>query len=362
MTEEKENYVNIKDEFLHFHQTPSDYPAISIGALNNSCKEYVSQLSFSLFCPCWLYGHMVTLSSREEPLRHIPCTCQRLSLGKKGCHLCMKTAIFASIGYPVSPCIGLYSLAQRRYLDLIYKTDQPQTSQTYRDAKACCCWPCTLLQNVSFYEAHKNTILRFDWEYDILSDLRKPVPPRRDKTYAIVGPPESGKSELFHRLAGVSMDYHFRGRVDRRVKVGMRPLRVSDQDIAFLEVWDVPADELSSLRREISCGKALDGVLLMFDSTRAESLEQLKRLYEKEVLPLGVRCLIVATKEDLVKPADNAKVPGHRVFTRYTLNLGEDWARNEGLPFYFTSSMSSYGVARLLRDLAADNVTAPTSV
>jgi len=355
MGESKKEYLNIEGEFLHFYTTPSDFSALSLGADNISYSACFSQLSFATLCPCWLYGHMITMSSREEPLKNIPCKGNRCALGKKGCQLCMKTALCASICYPISPFIGLYSLVQRRYLDLIYKTDQqPQAPQLFRDAKACCCWPCTLLQNVSFYEAHKNDILRFDWEFDTLEDLRRQVPPSRDKTFAIVGPPESGKSELFHRLAGVSMDYKLRGRGDHRVKVGMRPLRISDTDIAYLEVWDVPADELGSLRREISCGKVLDGLLLVFDSTRTESLEQLQRLYELEIRPLGVPCLIVASKEDLVKPADNARVPGHRVFTRYTLNLGEDWAKGEGLPFYLTSSMSSYGVANLLKDLAAE--------
>jgi ABC-type uncharacterized transport system fused permease/ATPase subunit len=169
---------------------------------------------------------MVTSSSREKALEFkslkITPTSRNLSqplkadlgikLGHSGCIECLKTGVFTLLGWPCPPLLCLYTLSQRSYLRKIYReTDivAPTTcSDTIADVSTTCfCWPLVILQHVLYLNRKKEEgLLRFDWETEVLQDMKAPVFPIKNKLVMILGPSGVGKSLLFRKLLGEVTD------------------------------------------------------------------------------------------------------------------------------------------------------------
>jgi GTPase SAR1 family protein len=78
----------------------------------------------------------------------------------------------------------------------------------------------------------------------VMRDYRKPAPAPMSYKVCIQGPSGSGKSTLMRKLLSVSPTEVNGTEIvenDKKIKVGIKGLSISDDQMRFLEVWEIPA-------------------------------------------------------------------------------------------------------------------------
>lgn len=341
--------IDIGDNFLMYHENLQDNGIFDYKDKRFTSLQNSKNLCLTCFCPCFVLGQMTSLAAREDPVKLKGRKCI-LPFGRKGLSTCCYTTALASILWPLSPFLAIFTCIQRRNLSIIYKGDQDENIG-WKEASKALIWPCAIVQHKAFLDRRlEEGTLRFDWEYEALADLLKPKPVRKDKIVLIIGPSGAGKTELFKKVIGVSLGLTRQGRHDTKLRMGIRPLRVSDSEMVFLELWDVPTGEFAVIGAELS---SVQGIVLVFDCTDPVSLEEMKRLYNSLdsglVSRVAVAC--VSNKEDLLTDAEAELGKGG--FSSYTRNLGKEWAVHHGIPFYGVSTYSNAGIANLIKVLSA---------
>eukprot|EP00607_Mallomonas_marina_P005166 CAMPEP_0182429586 /NCGR_PEP_ID=MMETSP1167-20130531/31205_1 /TAXON_ID=2988 /ORGANISM="Mallomonas Sp, Strain CCMP3275" /LENGTH=305 /DNA_ID=CAMNT_0024613467 /DNA_START=397 /DNA_END=1314 /DNA_ORIENTATION=+ len=283
---------------------------------------------------------MTSMMSREMPLKISP---SKYAFGRKGLLICCFSGVLC-------PCMAVYSCVQRRYLNIIYK-DNYDNSFTWKEASRACFWPCAIVQHLTFLRHRRDDgLLRFDWEYRILSDLLKPAPKRVDKIFLMVGPTAAGKTELFKKIIGVTYGATRPGRHDTKLRIGVRPMQANEKEILFLELWDVPCEELEVVKEEMKTQR-VDGLLLLYDGTSMTSFEEMKDLYSgiRETLTY-IPTFCIATKDDIFEAQD-----------RYTRTVAEEWAHQESLQYLSIGSCYDEDVAALMKRISSVATARPVS-
>eukprot|EP01041_Mallomonas_annulata_P004143 gene4143-8239_t len=334
--------LDYNDNFLLFHDSLASNGILSFFDKRLSTSTNICRLCGACACPCIFFGHITSTIARETRCWLIPKR-SHINIGYRGACVCLCTGAMAMCMWPFSPFLGCFTCIQRRYLNIIYKDDFDH-SFGWKEASKGLVWPCAVLQHYDFIERRREEgILRFDWEYDIMNDLLKPQPKRNDKLYFLLGPTNAGKTELFKKIIGVKSGATLQGRHDTKLRMGVRAIRASEDEMVFLELWDVAIDELSTAREELSKTTTLKGIVLIFDCTDPQSLEDMKIIYESLGTDLKDRIAFfcVSNKEDFLRNHD----------TKQTKIQGEEWAQNEGIPFFGISTVTSAGVHDLVKVL-----------
>ena len=333
---------------------------------NCCCQFFNKELSpsdncrlilFTCFCPCIQLGRIKTIISREESF-NFTCCGESIGIGKKGCVECCEAALFAIVGWPLAPVLGIYSYFQRRNLRIIYGTVR-DNALSWKDSCHGCLWPCAILQHKTLLEKRRDSgLLRFDWEYSIFKDIQKEPLPRRDLVFAIVGLPAVGKSELQKKMIGASLGTNYTYHKDTKVRIGYKPIQVSQSNILFLEIWDVPVNDIMTIKLEIPL---LNGIILTFDPNDENSFQFIKSFYESNMTLTNFYC--IATKEDLLlnrKRDHMNKDTKKRIYNDPILDLKETavvWANQNNIPFFSVSLPNNSGYFEFTRFLIKENAS-----
>ena len=191
------------------------------------CKKSASQqpyyrcvnLCISCCCPCFILGNIQTAISREQTYRFTANIVKSKylrpngadddisgSFGPKGFNKCVLTCCLASICWPFSPLLGSYLVRQRAYYRKIYR--EPESKLSFCESVSdnffsCLFWPVVILQHAAYIkQKNEEGLLIFDWEHEVLRDMKTKKPPIENKIILIVGPQGAGKTALFVKLVG----------------------------------------------------------------------------------------------------------------------------------------------------------------
>lgn len=281
-------------------------------------------LCISLCCPCLILGHIESKIQREKLWRCTDNHCypsitftsydnqiitKPMACGSSGCITCCQTGILSTCGYPFSPLLSVYIYLQRNYLRNIYEQQNKITEEytqknsnitkdsnnyccTKRAITSCqdlfdsCCFrPSVLLQHLSYLNEKSNQgILFFEWEKESYlmgkkNQNKKIIPIIGNKIILIIGPHGCGKSRLFTKLLGKSYNKKSELLRDKnKTQTGVRCTSVTDDNLNFLEFWDIPEEQLFSSHVD-SILSSVCAVLYVFDSTvqlRSHDDEEMK--------------------------------------------------------------------------------------
>lgn len=293
-----------------------------------------------------------------------------------GCCTCLGTSCLCTLCWPLSPALGSYMCCQRSMLHNIYGVDSITSKKwcgvTFNNLKAFA-WPSALMQHNEFLmNKKKDNLLHYKWATEALTtkDSKQQIPKRKDKLIMIVGSESCGKTETLMKLSGSRIPSS-----SHDMQVGLKPVHVSAERITFLEFWDVPERYLPAtghLIRHVSC------IMLLFDATEELSFLVMKRIYSAVTLAVvedhhresaPPKYICVGTKSDLLVTANHQGEGGGgggggsdydddddgdrkaNDVTRASdvLQLGQNWAKEQGFPFVVISSSYNYGVLELYR-------------
>jgi len=143
-----------------------------------------------------------------------------------------------------------------------------------------------------------NGLLPFKWEYELL-DKKLPLPPEATTSLVqIVGGNGSGKTTLFQKILRTS-DGLLNDRIqncvpDDSLRIGSCASHISPDEIHFVEVWDIPYQDIMSLRipasgtgasssllfKAIGCN-ASNTMLLAYDPTTLNGWSDLMEMFSK---------------------------------------------------------------------------------
>lgn len=201
-------------------------------------------------------------------------------LGSSGCIICIQTACMASIAWPCSPVLALYVFFQRSHLRDVYIRQELSTSDgqphsvrskiLYDLADSCCFQPFVMQQHFAFLRKIEDEgILCFDWETEALAVTRmaKIAPATLSKIVMLIGPTGSGKSDLFRKIIGITLDVKVNALRDAgSIQTGIRCTSVTDSTVTFIEIWDIPTQRLSypMVRKALS---NLCSAIFIFDAS-----------------------------------------------------------------------------------------------
>jgi len=113
--------------------------------------------------------------------------------------------------------------------------------------------------------------------------------------FAIIGSHAVGKSELLKKIIGASIGTNYNYHRDTNVRIGYKPIQVTKSQILFLEVWDVPMEDINTIKLELP---SLQGIILTFDPTNESSFQFIKSFYNQMLIITNFYC--VATKDDIL--------------------------------------------------------------
>jgi hypothetical protein len=176
-------------------------------------------LCISCCCPCVILGNIQTAISREQSYRFTTSIVKSKylqtngadddisgSFGPKGFNKCALTCCLASLCWPFSPLLGTYLIQQRAYYRKIYREPESRLSfcESFSDSFfSCLFWPVVILQHAAYIrQKNEEGLLIFDWEHEVLRDMKIKKPPIENKIVLIVGPRGTGKTALFIKLVG----------------------------------------------------------------------------------------------------------------------------------------------------------------
>ena len=412
-------------------------------------------LCVSCFCPCLIFGYIeskikreITWSSTRSCFKSPTTAASSYMIddpasvssgfGSSGCIICVQTALLAGFAWPFSPLISLYLCCQRSHLRDIYERNSflagdildatdPSCCSTrlqikFQDLMDSCCFRSkVLLQHQSFLDGKNDQgLLFFKWENDVIINepRRKSAPSLKRKIAFIVGPAECGKSTLFCKLLGVSIDpKDSKPRDNDKSQTGMKCTTAKNNKLEFIEIWDIPTPNLNSIGvRELIPN--ICSVMFVFDcislddekekkngDSNLTSFQEMKIIYSDFMASNAeyfekndIVKICVASKVDLLEDDDsleekleemrlnkfhsmNRRKPSREINSAtvavlelsdeeklfmaierekceklkenqdMVLFIAECWARDHGLKFIRTSSMTNVGITDILHSI-----------
>jgi GTPase SAR1 family protein len=195
----------------------------------------------------------------------------------------------------------------------------------------------------------------------------------------IIGPPQSGKTELLMKLTGKRIsNYPDPSFSADEIRIGLKESFLSNQELHVTEFWDVPVSKLESISHITSRVKF---VLLLYDCNSRDSFKKMKDLFsEIYCLPslASASYLCIATKDDyqftramqrgLPRQAEEEEEEegDDEALGRFLrlkrqeedlgpchaeLKAGRTWAKERGFRYVPISSRYNYGITTVLRAL-----------
>jgi energy-coupling factor transporter ATP-binding protein EcfA2 len=336
----------------------------------------------SCFCPCFIMGNLTTKVEREE----VFCGNDDYSCGRKGCITCAYTCILCVTCWPLSPGLGGYLCQQRQNLHKIYGYDyktKHHSSYIMNDLKGFF-WPCAVKQHQLFLNRrYQDNVLHYSWAYNpTVINFHVDMPKITDHVVLIVGPSDSGKSQLLLKLSGGLADGLGE---NKQIMIGLKPLHVSSSHISYVQFWDVPENYIHTITHfqlhQIST------ILLIFDSTNETSFVLMKNIYkelycnpllaDKKYICIATKCdMLVYDKEyedinttfaqhesdsdesedeemgNLIRAKDQSKIDRGRDDMKL-LKLAQAWSAKRGFPFFTVSSPYNFGISDVYRTITA---------
>ena len=324
-------------------------------------EEFAGNYVFlgACFCPCLFLGHLESKVQREESMWCSCCatSCPRFTFGTTGCQTCCLTAFFCTLGWPCSPCLTCYLNSKSTSISNIYD----------RDVKRTCCdapllWPKTVLQQVLLHEQlDKEGRLFYDWtlEKDVQQSLQRERFDMEATAVLIVGGSRVGKTDLLMKLCHRTL-YEKRENTfeNNEVRVGFRPMSISNSAVSSLEFWDIPTLHLQSIH---TIRAKVAYVLLMFDVTRVDSLKEMQTIYKdiQETMPEMVNeavFVVIAGKNDHLYYKTTAEGRWEMDPHQATLAQGAAWASGKQMSLLSTATPFNIGVNDILKMVQASAV------
>jgi hypothetical protein len=334
-----------------------------------------SSICFTCCCPCLLLGEMRSSIERDSSL----CFGK---IGKVGCQECLLTIPMCLLCWPFSPLLSCYLYQQENHLHAIYN----QNAQRHKSCKdfcyQLCCWPLSLYQNRRYVHQKKEEgLLHYKWAYEIPPEQnRRPNSLSNDLAVLIIGPPQSGKTELLMKLTGRRISNYAESSFSaEEIRIGLKETFLSNDELQVIEFWDIPVSKLESIPLITSRVKF---VLLLYDCHSRDSFKKMKDLFsEIYCLPslASASYLCIATKDDYqftraaqrgLPPREEAEEEeegdGDEGLGRFLrlkrqeedlgpchteLKAGRTWAKERGFRYVPISSRYNSGVTSVLRAL-----------
>jgi GTPase SAR1 family protein len=221
-------------------------------------------------------------------------------------------------------------------------------------------WPKTVLQHILLYEQlEKEGRLFYNWTLD--SDVQQTFQRKQfemiDTAVLMVGSVDVGKTELLMKLCHRNL-YEKRENTfeNNEVRVGFRPMAVSNSEVSSLEFWDIPALHLQSIH---TIRAKVTYVLLLFDVNRVESFNELKHLYKevKEMTKIveHSKFIVVATKNDHLYYKTTAEGRWDQDPNQETIAKAAAWANDNQMQFLSTATPFNIGVNEILKIVQQEN-------
>lgn len=232
--------------------------------INESCCSSLYHFGLACFCPCIMLGQLRTLTHHEKIY---DTSILSLSMGRKGFVECCQT-IPLLMFWPCPLCLGYHLYQKAKILRIVYEEVENNNSKFLDCLFSFIFWPCKLLQIKAYLLRQKyENNLRFDWQEKISKNENKYSSVRKYSTVVIIGPKKSGKSSLFTKLisphnspaSGVPNSLPI-----NKVQVGVKALSVCSGMSNFLELWDIPSDEINSTQFQLIMNEVRT-VLLVYD-------------------------------------------------------------------------------------------------
>lgn len=326
---------------------------------DHSYGECFQNLSTACCLPCSVLGEISSMINREaRPV-------EKKTLGKNGYFTCLYTGLFCIVGWPISPLLSAYMYRQRVNFRTIHENSNPNSvrradtsclSVMQERCLICCCWPCAVQEHRQYVQAKQRSgLLPFHWEYELL-DKKLPLPPQATTSLVqIMGPNGSGKTTLFQKILRTSdgpLHDRIRERVpDDNLRIGSCASHISPEEIHFVEVWDIPYQDVMALRppvsgtgtstsllfRAIGCN-ASNTVLLTYDPTDPNGMTSLSELYAQLQTILntpgsssGISVVLLIMKYDLI--CDEVEETGEMLLKQfYDIEVAEGHGKEAGVP------------------------------
>ena len=259
--------------------------------------EITSHFLKACCCPCVILGQLNSLIYREDSK-------ERFEMGHQGCNICALTSVLCLLGWPFSPLLGIYTCIQRDNLQKLHKSRNPAFASkdvstifdSFKEkSSVCCLWPCAILEQ-EYHMRHLDSIglLPFHWEYDLIHTSIPSPPISECYTIMILGSNNCGKSTLFQKMLHTSIpELHnqIENRLpDQKLRIGIRNTIVSKEQISFVEVWDIPMNDIINLPINFAnhtCKHVLYNTILLdktivfltFDVFSMQSWNELLQMY-----------------------------------------------------------------------------------
>lgn len=318
-------------------------------------NEFTNTCSYigACFCPCLYLGHLDSKVKREESL--FTCcsnSCPRYSFGKTGCLTCCMTGMFCSLGWPCSPCLTCYLNTRSANISTIYDNNMNQN----------CCqdfnflWPKTVLQHILLYEQlEREGRLFYDWTLstEVLTSQRRCGKfGMQESAVIIVGANGVGKTELLMKLCHRNL-YEKREKSfeNNEVRVGFRPMSVTNTHVTSLEFWDIPTLHLQSIH---TIRAKITHVLLVFNVNDIDSFYELKKIYKevKEMRAINesdVEFILVAARNDHLHYSQTPEGRWEMDPNFDTVARASSWAGENKMKVVSTATPFNIGVNELLK-------------
>jgi hypothetical protein len=264
-----------------------------------------------------------------------------VELGKEGLKTCMGTGCLCMVPYPISPGIGIFVASQRHYMNTVYSSLSGRQPNNLLCSLSCvdlCCacmlWPVAVRQHAAFLETkEREGLLRYPWESEY-STMRRNAPGVETTICFLLGAKETGKSTIFERLLGAAQGLEKASLP--KIRVGARPMKTTESDVHFIELWDVPV-----VCRELITPSDHHIAVLLFNSNDKSSFEA---LIEMEDLVRSLKLVVVvATHHDLDTGGFGEKA---RLYSR-----AAEWTSQRGWLFLQVDVMNNTHIAMLKRHL-----------
>lgn len=320
---------------------------------NKHIKEEFSSPAVFLgacFCPCLFLGHLDSKVKREDSFFSCCSTsCPRFSFGKTGCMTCCMTGLFCSLGWPCSPCLTCYLNSRSSSISSIYD----------RKVESKCCdfnfmWPRTVLQHILLYEQlEKEGRLFYDWTLnaDVQQSFKRNQFEMTDSAILLVGGKHVGKTELLIKLCHRNL-YEKRENTfeHNEVRVGFRPMSVTNTHVSSLEFWDIPTLHLQSIH---TIRAKVTHVLLVFNVNKIETFHELKKIFKdvKEMSAIvdNAEFVVVAAHNDHLYYTTTAEGRWEVDPNQETILKASAWATENNLKMVSTATPFNIGVNDILK-------------
>lgn len=297
------------------------------------------QHTVACFCPCVVMGSIRTRTAREIPFRMTQNKCcSRYPIGEKGCNKCCYIS-FLSLGWPIAPMLACYLYKERKILKLFYDDEKGLDPVVFpKSFYTCCLWPCNLVEQVDFInKVDEKGMLTFDWDLDLYKDQLLPKPSHSSRKVFIIGSDFTGKTEFFKKaVTYCDADYTIKGDTgtmmdSNKVQIGLKSFLMLSKDIRFLEMWNIPANEINTTGVKMFLPEAY-AVIFVYDSSDGDttSFEEMQELFEKTKHLHPSKKICIGVNSNPISGYTTYERDDDEMALDY---LAKDWAVSSGCQF-----------------------------